>query len=324
MISAVDRDRRNCYRLLLTWLWVTLLVLGIEAIAGWITQSLLLLAEALHTFVDAFSTGLSLIAVASPQRPLGREVWGHGRAEVASTLGIVSFLGFTGLSLLLAALQQAINAFSRQPDPFKAMIDRSVVYLIVAAIVLSLMVAVYAYSRSRNLGSLALVLHSQHVLGDAWLSGVTLAGIIAIWQQQTWVDPCLAFLLTLFVIRSLWKVLYDQLPALVRPMAIAPEAVAHIVTQVEGVTRCVRIRSRGLVGRQVWVELHVVIHPDFLGVAHIVGERIDAALRLQYGPLRTQIWVEETYPTAKLPKKDDSNHAWSESENPSDSWTEGF
>ncbi|HEY9888033.1 MAG TPA: cation diffusion facilitator family transporter, partial [Candidatus Obscuribacterales bacterium] len=293
---AGDRQRRLSHRLLLTWLWLTLLVLGIEAIAGWMTQSLLLLAEALHTFIDAFSTVLSLVAVASAQRPLGREVWGHGRAEVAGTLAVVSFLGFTGLSLVLAALQQAANAFRQQPEPFKAAIDRPVVYLVVAVVVLSLAIAVYAYYRSQTFGSLALMLHTQHVLGDAWLSGITLAGMIAIWQQQAWVDPLLAGLLTLFAARSLWRVLDDQLPTLVRPMALAPEAIAHIAAQVEGVTRCVRIRSRGLVGRQVWIELHLAIHPDFVGVAHIVGERVDAALRLQYGPVRTQIWVEEAQP----------------------------
>lgn len=323
MVPAVDRQRRNCYRLLLTWLWITLLVLGIEAIAGWITQSLLLLAEALHTFIDAFSTVLSLVAVASAQRPLGREVWGHGRAEVAGTLAVVSIFGFTGLSLVFAAFQQAANAITGQPDPFKAMIDRPVVYLIVAVIALSLAIAVYVYYRSPDFGSLALMLHTQHILGDAWLSGVTVAGMIAIWQQQAWVDPCLAFLLTIFAINSLWKVLQDQLPTMLRPMAIAPEAVAHVVGQVEGVTRCVRIRSRGLVGRQVWIELHIAIHPDFLGVAHIVGERVDAALRLQYGPLRTQIWVEETQPdpSAYLNYPD---YEWSEPENSPDSWSDGI
>ncbi|NER85173.1 MAG: cation transporter, partial [Leptolyngbya sp. SIO1D8] len=141
VIAAADRQRRICYRLLLTWLWFTLLVLGIEAIAGWITQSLLLLAEALHTFIDAFSTVLSLIAVSSPHRPLGREVWGHGRAEVAGTLGVVSFLGFTGLSLIFAALQQTTNALSGQPAPFPVLIDRPVVYLMVLVMALSLAVA---------------------------------------------------------------------------------------------------------------------------------------------------------------------------------------
>jgi len=316
-VIAVDRQRRICYRLLLTWLWLTLLVLGIEAIAGWITQSLLLLAEAIHTFIDAFSTGLSLIAVSSPQRPLGREVWGHGRAEVAGTLGVVSFLGFTGLSLIFAALQQGLNAFSGELAPFTVSIDRLMVYLVVFVVVISLAVAVYVYYRSRDLGSLALMYHTQHLLGDAWLSGVTVAGVIAIWQQQYWVDPCLAVLLVIFAVRSLWQVLHEQLPTLLRPMAIAPEAIAHVANQVEGVTRCVRIRSRGLVGRQVWLELHLAIHPEFLGVAHIVGERVDAALRLQYGPLRTQIWVEEAHPDPSA-YLDYPDHQWSEPENSPD------
>lgn len=320
MNLAADPQRRHCYRLLLTWLWVTLLVLGIEAIAGWATRSLLLFAEALHTFIDAFSTVLSLIAVASAQRPLGREVWGHGRAEVAGTLAVVSLLGFTGLSLIFTALGQATNAITGIEDPLPVMIERPVVYLMVVLIALSLAIAAYAHYRVQDFGSLALMLHTQHVFSDAWLSGVTLAGLIAIWQQQAWVDPTLAVLLTLFSIRSLWQVLHDQLPTLLRPMAIAPEAIAQLVTQVEGVTRCVRIRSRGLVGRQVWIELHLVIHPEFRGVAHIVGERVEAALRLQYGPLRTQIWVEDASPNQAtyLNYRDTE---WTEPENAPDNWS---
>ncbi|NEQ42063.1 MAG: cation diffusion facilitator family transporter [Leptolyngbya sp. SIOISBB] len=322
MNLAADPQRRRCYRLLLTWLWVTLLVLGVEAIAGWATRSLLLFAEALHTFIDAFSTVLSLVAVASAQRPLGREVWGHGRAEVAGTLGVVSLLGFTGLSLIFAALRQATNAVMGRQEPLAVAIDRPMVFLMGGLIALSVAIAAYAYYRIQDFGSLALMLHTQHVLGDAWLSGVTLAGLIAIWQQQAWVDPCLAVLLTLFSIRSLWQVLGDQLPTLLRPMAIAPEAIAHIVMQIEGVTRCTRIRSRGLVGRQVWVELHLIIHPEFLGVAHIVGERVEAALRLQYGPLRTQIWVEESQPNqAAYLNYPDAQ--WTEPENTPDNWMEG-
>ncbi|MGF1457784.1 MAG: cation diffusion facilitator family transporter [Leptolyngbyaceae cyanobacterium] len=322
MNSAADPLRRRCYRLLLTWLWISLLVLGVEVIAGWTTRSLLLFAEALHTFIDAFSIVLSLVAVASAQRPLGREVWGHGRAEVAGTLAVVSLLGFTGLSLIFTALRQGTNAFTGSQVPLQVMIERPVVYLMVALIGLLLAIAVYAYYKVEDFGSLALSLHTQHVLSDAWLSGVTLAGLIAIWQQQTWVDPCLAVLLTLFAIRSLWQVLYDQLPTLLRPMAIAPEAIASLVTQVEGVTRCVRIRSRGLVGRQVWIDLHLVIHPEFLGVAHIVGERVEAALRLRYGPLQTQIWFEESQPnpTAYLNYPDAE---WSAPEDSSDRWLEG-
>ncbi len=296
-MTAELPHRRISYRLLLTTLWITLLVLGIEAIAGWSRQSLLLMAEALHTFVDAFSTVLSLIALASPQRPQGQEIWGHGRSEVAGTLLAVTVLGFTGLTLVLAALQQFADGLGGLGgQPFPVSVDRPMVYLIAVLIAIELGMAFYGRYRSRALNSIPLGLNARHTLQDAWLSAVTLGGLIAAWQNQTWVDPCLALILTPLVGRSLWRVLTTQLPMLLQPMAIAPEAIAHIATQVEGVTRCIRIRSRGLVGRQVWVELHLAIHPEFAGVSHIVGERVDAALRHQYGPLRTQIWVEDSPP----------------------------
>jgi cation diffusion facilitator family transporter len=312
--------RRISYRLLLTTLWVTLLILGVEAIAGWANASLLLLAEALHTAIDAFGTGLGLIAVAAPQRPMGREVLGHGRTEVVASLLMVAGVGFTGLSLLLAALQQGARAIAPSGTFTSGVtLQPSLLYLIGSLMALGLGFALYVYYRSRTLGSLSLSLNARHLLADAWLSGLTLAGLVAIWQQYTWVDPIFALVLTGYAGRSLWRVLNGHLPMLVRPMAIAPEAIAHIATQVEGVTRCVRIRSRGLVGRQVWVELHLAIHPEFLGVAHLVGERVDAALRQQYGPIRTQIWFEETQPppSAYLDRPDTP---WPQTPSPETDW----
>jgi cation diffusion facilitator family transporter len=293
---AASPHRHISYRLLLTTLWVTLLVLGVEAIAGWTQQSLLLLAEALHTLIDAFGAGLGLLAINTSQRPLGREVIGHGRTEVVSSFLVVAFLGFTGLNLLWAALQQGFKGAQQTAFIFPATMDAPLLGVLGTLIALLPALALYVHTRSRRLGSVVLNLNARHVLADAWLSGLTLVGLGAIWQGYAWVDPLMAVVLVPFAARSLWRLLNSHVPLLLRPMAIAPEAIAHLVTQVEGVTRCMRIRSRGLVGRQVWVELHLAIHPDFLGIAHIVGERAEAALRQQYGPMRTQIWVEAAQP----------------------------
>jgi cation diffusion facilitator family transporter len=303
---AASPHRHISYRLLLTTLWVTLLVLGVEAIAGWTQQSLLLLAEALHTLIDAFGAGLGLLAINTSQRPLGREVIGHGRTEVVSSFLVVAFLGFTGLNLLWAALQQGFKGAQQTAFIFPATMDAPLLGVLGTLIALLPALALYVHTRSRRLGSVVLNLNARHVLADAWLSGLTLLSLGAIWQGYAWVDPLMAVVLLPFAARSLWRLLNSHVPLLLRPMAIAPEAIAHLVTQVEGVTRCMRIRSRGLVGRQVWVELHLAIHPDFLGIAHIVGERAEAALRQQYGPMRTQIWVEAAQPppTAYLEQPD--------------------
>ncbi|MBE9077056.1 cation diffusion facilitator family transporter [Romeria aff. gracilis LEGE 07310] len=288
-------QRRISYRLLLAILWATLLVLAIEVTAGWVSHSLSLLAEALHTLIDVFSTSLSLIAVASPQRTLGREIWGHGRGEAAGALLLAAILGFSNLTLLLLAIGQLQGLWQQSAVPFPVEITITLIQLVTAMVVITLGLALLSAYQNRTLGSLALRLNSQHLLQDAWLTASMLLGLVAIWRGYGWVDPLVAIALVGFSIRSFWRMLLSQLPMLLRPTAIAPEAIAQVAGQVEGVTRCTRILSRGMVGRQVWVELHIALHPEFASMASVIGERVENALRQQYGPLRAKIWVEKMY-----------------------------
>ncbi|HEY9737039.1 MAG TPA: cation diffusion facilitator family transporter [Trichocoleus sp.] len=293
-MNVSDQQRQITYRLLLTTLWAVLLTLTVEASAGWASQSLTLLAESLHTLVDGFSTLLSLIAIASPYRPLGREIWGHGRLEVGMALMLTGFLGFTGVSLLWVALRQLYGLLTDSSSDLPVNLEPQILQFTAAMVILTVALGVYSGYQARTLNSLALRLNTQHFLQDAWLSLAMIAALLAIWQDQHWLDPLFAVALLCLLPRSLWRTLNAQLPMLLQPTAIAPEAIAHTVTQVEGVIHCVRIRSRGLVGRQVWIELHLALHPEFMGAAEAIGEQVEAALRQRYGPLRTQIWVEES------------------------------
>ncbi|MEL6816276.1 MAG: cation transporter dimerization domain-containing protein, partial [Cyanobacteria bacterium J06598_3] len=144
----------------------------------------------------------------------------------------------------------------------------------------------------------ALKLSTQHILKDAWITLFPLVGIIAIGQGYRWLDPLLATILVALAMGSLWRMLNAQLPMLLKPTAIAPEAIAQIACQIEGVTRCTRILSRGMVGRQVWIEIHLALHPEFMVIANTIGERVERTLREHYGPVRAQIWLDESYQDA--------------------------
>ena len=294
MVIEAEQQRQTCYRLLLMMLWANLVVLTIEVIAGWVSHSVCLLAESLHTLIDIFSTALSLIAIASPQRPLGREIWGHGRGEAGGALILAAALGFFGVSLLLVALGQFQMAMQTN-TAFPVEVTVALMQLMAAMVAIALTLALLVSYQGRYLSSLTLKLTTQHVLGDGWLSITMLLGLVGIWRGYIWLDPLIAIALLIFSLHSFWRVLDTQLPTLLRPTAIAPEAIAQIVTSVEGVTRCNRIRSRGMVGRQVWIELYLAVHPEFLDMAHTIGERVENALRQYYGPVDTQIWVEQAY-----------------------------
>lgn len=298
-MNSRGHQRRISYRLLLIILWATLLLFAVELTAGWVSHSLCLLAESLHALIDVFSTLFGLIAVASPQRTLGKEIWGHGRTEAVGALVLSAILGFSGVSLAILAVDQFEALLQTNADIFSATITPTLVGLIAVMNALTLGIVVLAARQTkqprRPINSLALKLNTRHILKDAWLTGLVLLGLIAIAQGHQWIDPALALLLVASLMGALWKMLQAQLPALLKPTAIAPEAISQIACQVEGVTRCTRILSRGLVGRHVWIELHIALHPEFMTIANTIGERIEKLLRERYGPVRAQIWLDQGY-----------------------------
>ncbi|MEL6468935.1 MAG: cation diffusion facilitator family transporter [Cyanobacteria bacterium J06623_4] len=291
-------QRQSSYRLLLLTLWTTLVVFAIELTAGWVSHSLSLLADSLHMLVNAFSTLLSLVAVASPQRTLGKEIWGHGRGEVAGTLVLSAIMGFSSISILLIAFDQVAILLHGEQMPLPVSVTLPLVILVSAAVTLMMIVVLLSAQHSQQNRSLALKLNARHILSSSWLTGMLLIGLISVRQGYQWVDPVMACGLVILTVSSLWQVLHKQLPMLLQPTAIAPEAIAQIASQVEGVTRCTRILSRGMVGRQVWIEIHIDLHPEYMVIARRIGEQVERSLRDQYGPVRAQIWLDPTAQTA--------------------------
>jgi len=301
-MNGSGHQRRTSYRLLLLILWLALLVFAVELTVGWVSHSLCLLAEAMHTLIDIFSTLLSLIAVASPQRTLGKEIWGHGRGEAAGSLILSAILGFAGISIVLIALDQVRTFFQTKQGAFPVSITATLILLIAVVITALASAAWFANKQSKSNSSLALRLNAEHILSSAWLSGLLLLGLGLISQGYRWLDPVLATVWVFWASRSLWKMLHRQLPMLLKPTAIAPEAITQVVCQTEGVTRCTRILSRGMVGRQVWIELHIALHPEYMVIASSIGEKVERSLREHYGPVRAQIWLDSTQPNASKPR----------------------
>ena len=84
----------------------------------------------------------------------------------------------------------------------------------------------------------------------------------------------------------------DNLPWLVDEMAIAPEAINAIALSVPGVINCHDIASRGLLGRQVFVEMHLIVDASDVETAHRITEEVEARLEEKFSPVRVLIHIE--------------------------------
>ena len=94
------------------------------------------------------------------------------------------------------------------------------------------------------------------------------------------------------VFYSAWEVLTDNLPWLVDETAIAPEAIHKQVMAIPGVINCHDIASRGMLGRQIFIEMHLIVDALDVETAHHITELVEGELKRYYNPVRLSIHIE--------------------------------
>ncbi|WP_338431458.1 cation diffusion facilitator family transporter [Synechococcus elongatus] len=284
---ASEHHRQVQFVLLLT-LGLNLLVVVIKAGVGFMTGSLSLLADALHSVTDSVNNILGLftnrLAAPGPDRD---HPYGHHKYEAIGALGIAAFLGITCFEIMRGAIGRLITP----GDPLK--INSIDLWLLLIVLGINIYVAFYERSVGKRLGSQILIADAYHTMSDIWITLVVLAGLIGVrFFNLQWLDVVLALPVAVLVLRSSWIVLKSNLPWLVDEIAIAPEAIHQVVTSVPGVINCHDIASRGLLGRQIFVDMHLIVDATDVATAHQITEAVENRLAERYAPIRVTIHVE--------------------------------
>ena len=287
-------NRSEVRKVLIVTLLLNLLVMGLKAVVGLSIGSLSLQADALHSVTDSANNvlGLATSQLSSP-KPDREHPYGHQKFEALGALGIAAFLGIACFEILQGAVERIFQGIT----PITITIPE--LWLLVLVLGINIFVAFYERGVGKRVNSAILIADAQHTMSDVWITITVLAGLLGVWQakelnfpQLQWLDVVLAFPVAFLVFRSGWEVIKDNLPWLVDEMAIAPEAIHRIVMTVPGVINCHEIASRGLLGRQVFIEMHLIVDAKDVATAHKITEAVEAALEERFSPVRVLIHVE--------------------------------
>lgn len=284
----MSQDSRSQVRqVLMVTLLLNLVVMTIKAAVGWKTGALSLMADALHSVTDSANNVLGLVAVhfASPQ-PDREHPYGHQKFDAIGALGIAAFLGIACFEILSGAVERIVQG----SEPIN--LSPTALWILLIVLGINIFVAFYERQVGQRLGSQILLADAKHTMSDVWVTITVIAGLIGVLLGYQWLDIALAFPVALLVFYSGWEVLKSNLPWLVDEMAIAPEAIYAMVMQVPGVQNCHSIASRGIVGRQTFIEMHLIVNVPDVETSHRITEEIEARLSQQYHPVRVLIHVE--------------------------------
>ncbi len=285
--KSFNTYRAEVRRVLSLTLVLNVFVVILKLVVGSWTGSLSLLADALHSVTDSANNVLGLVTnqLASPI-PDRDHPYGHQKYEAVGALGIAAFLGIACFEILKGAGERLI--FGGDPVTMGA----TSLWFLLAVLGINIFVAFYERSVGKRLGSNILIADAEHTMSDIWITIAVIGGLIGVWAGVQWLDMVLAFPVALLVIRSGWVVLSANLPWLVDEMAIAPEAIHTEVIKIPGVLNCHSIASRGLLGRQVFIDMHLIVEPQDVLSAHNITEQVEQQLEKEFGPARITIHIE--------------------------------
>lgn len=275
-------------------LWITLLlnlvVCAVKAAVGFATGSLAVLADALHSLTDSANNVFGLIVTRWSNPPPDREhPYGHQKFEALGALAIAAMLGIASFEVVRAAIGRLLA----EAPAAVVRVDGTSLALLALVLAVNVFVALYERRAGRRLNSPLLLADAHHTLGDIWITLGVLAGAAGLWLLQwQWIDVALAVPVAAAVLWSGWAVLRQNLPWLVDASAIAPETVEALARAVPGVVDCHDVMSRGLIGRQVFVEMHLVTDASDVETSHRITEEIERRLAERYGPVHATIHVE--------------------------------
>jgi cobalt-zinc-cadmium efflux system protein len=211
-------------------LGLTLVFMVVEAVGGWVSGSLALLADAGHMLTDAGALGLSLLSGWIALRPANdNKTYGYRRWEILAAL-------INGAALFGIAAWVMVEAVQRiqQPRPIQAQL-----FLIVAAagLVVNLLSLRMLHSlRHRSLNTRGAYLH---VLGDALGSAGALGAAAVIWLTGwTLADPIISIALALLILVGAWQLLRESTDILLEgvPGHVSMPEVQQRMLGVPGVT----------------------------------------------------------------------------------------
>jgi cation diffusion facilitator family transporter len=286
--SMPNDNRSQVQKVLIQTLLLNLFVLGIKLVVGLMTGSLSLIADALHSLTDSANNVLGLWAnrAALPQ-PDREHPYGHQKFEAIGAMGIAGFLSIACFEILKGAVDRILHPANATK------IDGSEFWFLLLVLAVNIFVATYERREGKRLNSSLLIADAYHTLSDIWVTIAVLIGLGGIWLfNWQWLDIALAFPVAALVMSSGWTVLRENLPWLVDESAIAPEHIADIARSVPGVLNVHDIASRGVIGRQCFIEMHLIVEPAEVAAAHAITEAIEDKLEQRFSPVRIMIHVE--------------------------------
>lgn len=255
-----------------------------EVVAGWLSGSLALIADAGHMLTDAAALLLAWLAFRIGRRASdGRRTFGYMRLEVVAGL-------INAITLFLLVGWIAIEAVQRFLNPHPVLAGPM---FVVAVLGLVVNIGVFLVLSRGDREHVNIRGAMVHVLGDLLGSVAAIVAAVTIWLTG-WmpIDPILSVVVSLLVLRSAWRLFRNSLHILLEG---APDNVAigelrtTLLAEVQGLAEVSHVHVWSITSGKPVATLEIHLEPGAKPAT--VSEAVKAVLLDDYGIAHSTIEI---------------------------------
>jgi cation diffusion facilitator family transporter len=251
-------------------------------------DSIAIISDSLNSFTDIIASLIVLISIrtsyqeADPQHPFG-----HKRAQPIAGLIVAIFTGIVGFQVIAQSGGRLLSGERMQPGLLP-------ILLVVAVMVIKLAMHLYVRAVARRTGSTALAASATDHRNDVLVSGAVLLGVVLTNLGFPIVDPIVAILIGLWIIRAGFSIGRDNIKFLMgeAPPAQLLEEVTKAARAVQGVERVHDVLAH-YVGTTIQIAVHINVNRDLnVEQAHAIGKQVQRIIEGKEGVARAFIHID--------------------------------
>jgi cobalt-zinc-cadmium efflux system protein len=265
---------------------IVLVIMVAEVIGGIISNSLALLGDAGHMFVDALALGLSLFAMTLAKKPATpTRTFGYHRVEILAALT-------NGVMVLLVSFYIFYRAYQRFLAPPMV---KTPLMLLIATIGLIANLAGILLLRRGSHQSLNIKSAFWHIVGDTVSSvGVIIAGIIISITRWSIVDPIIAVFIGCIILWGAVGLVRESINILSEavPKYIQLDKVIEMIKHIPGVEDVHDIHIWTITSGIEALSAHLLIEDQKVSESQEIVETVNKTLEKYFHITHTTLQLE--------------------------------
>ena len=269
-------------------IFLTAATLVAELVGGIWTNSLALLSDAAHVFLDLFALLLSLAAIKLSSYPVSdTRTFGWHRMEV-----FASFINGSTVFLIAALICYEALGRIQQPEAVK-----SLPMMLIAAVGLAMNLFAAGALHSHSHDDLNVRAAFLHMVGDAAASvGVIVGGIVMYFTNWYLLDALISVGIGFVIFWGSWRVVRESLHILAEgvPRGLDINRVATVIREVEGVEEVHHLNIWTICSHINALSAHVVVPASFRGEHGGMLRKIEERLFEHFHISHTTLQLEST------------------------------